>query len=259
MGTVGVNGKITFRNFNQACLLYMSVNGDVITYNNGFCLFPIVAAAVVAVISLIFMIIWIVLVHRNDEFAPKPVSITLLVFSALLALLSFAICGEIGIGLNKGCQILGPDSHCRSTKNFNAIYGAEISAGIMGGLWLVTMLLELFQLRSKPPRLSTNFDYMNPPTVVPHRAGDKTSIEHLRDSGHGYYDSNVGAASSSTPTTSHVQKTEYHPETDTHAHGATTQDYQHHDGQQTTLATQAQATQNSAHPADASGVSYSTF
>jgi hypothetical protein len=35
MGTVGVNGKITVGSVNNACLLYMSVDGDVVTYNNG--------------------------------------------------------------------------------------------------------------------------------------------------------------------------------------------------------------------------------
>ncbi|KAG0047245.1 hypothetical protein BGZ83_007675 [Gryganskiella cystojenkinii] len=166
MGSVGVNGKITFRSFEKACLLYMTVDGDVITYNNGFCLFPIVGAAVVAVLSLVFLIYWIVDVHRKDEFAARSLSITFLFIAALLALLSFAICGEIGIGLNKGCRILGSDNrNCRSRKNFNALYGAEISAGLMGGFWILAMLLELFQLRCRPRALGV--DHLTTTTVVP--------------------------------------------------------------------------------------------
>ncbi|KAF9937299.1 hypothetical protein BGZ70_006690, partial [Mortierella alpina] len=56
------------------------------------------------------------------------------------------------------------------------------------------MLKELFQLKSKPPRLSSNIDHVSQTTVVPHRAGSKTGSKTsindntVRDSGHGYYD-----------------------------------------------------------------------
>lgn len=36
MGTVGVNGHITFENLNDGCLLYMSIDDNkVVSYNNG--------------------------------------------------------------------------------------------------------------------------------------------------------------------------------------------------------------------------------
>ncbi|KAG0307811.1 hypothetical protein BGZ97_000273, partial [Linnemannia gamsii] len=151
MGLVGVNGKITLpRSLDKACLLYMTVEGNVTTYNNGFCLFPIVAAAVTAVFALVFLIFLAMVLRRKDDVAPKPISMALVVWSFLLALLAFAVCGEIGLGLNKGCRILGDKSaYCLSTKQFNALYGAQISAGIMGGFWLLTILIELFQLRGR--------------------------------------------------------------------------------------------------------------
>ncbi|KAF9937725.1 hypothetical protein BGZ67_000937 [Mortierella alpina] len=290
MGLVGVNGRITLRSFNSACLLYISIDNDVVSYNNGYCLFPIIACAVTAVFALIFLALWISHVHRKEEYAPKGISILFLALSGALAMLSFAVCGEIGIGLNKGCQILGDNSHnCLTTKNFNAIYGAEISAGIMGGLWLVAMLMELFQLKSKPPRLSSNIDYVSQTTVVPHRAaGSKTSINDndttIRDSGHGYYDNNnshhhhhqnnntaaataamgagAGAATTAT-TTTHVQKQEY----DAQAHGGhyPSSQEQHHQAYTTAPTTTAAPTthttqvQGTGHPDDANGVAYSTF
>lgn len=120
MGLVGVNGNVTFQTFEKGCLLYMTVTDNVVTYNNGFCLFPIVGSAVIAFVSLLFLIYWIMIVHRKDEFAPRSMSGVFLAFSGLCGLLSFAICGEIGLGLNKGCQILGDQSrNCHSKKNFN--------------------------------------------------------------------------------------------------------------------------------------------
>ncbi|KAF9148468.1 hypothetical protein BG015_009799 [Linnemannia schmuckeri] len=108
MGLVGVNGKITFgRSFSKGCLLYMTIDGDVTTYNNGFCLFPIVAAAVTAVFALLFMV-------------------------------------------------------------FLSLYGAQITAGIMGGFWLITTLLEVFQLKGRPHHVTTNtVDIAGQTTVVP--------------------------------------------------------------------------------------------
>lgn len=35
MGTVGVNGHITFENLDDGCLLYMSLDNKVVSYNNG--------------------------------------------------------------------------------------------------------------------------------------------------------------------------------------------------------------------------------
>ncbi|KAF9962337.1 hypothetical protein BGZ72_007390 [Mortierella alpina] len=262
MGLVGVNGKITLRSLNSACLLYMSIDNDVVSYNNGYCLFPIIACAITAVCALIFLALWIMFVHRKDEYAPKGVSVLFLGLSGALALLSFAVCGEIGIGLNKGCQIL-------------AIYGAEISAGIMGGLWLVAMLMELFQLKSKPPRLSSNIDYVSQTTVVPHRAGSKTSINDnnatVRDSGHGYYDNNhhhnnntaaaaamgAGAGAATTTATTHVQKEEYDAEAN-HGHYPPSHEQQHQPYTPPPTTHNTQPVGNG-HPADANGVAYSTF
>ncbi|KAF9575384.1 hypothetical protein EC968_003435 [Mortierella alpina] len=283
MGLIGVNGKITLRSFNSACLLYMSVDNDVLSYNNGYCLFPIIACAITAIFALIFLALWIMFVHRKDEYAPKGVSVLFLALSGALALLSFAVCGEIGIGLNKGCHVLGDNRpNCRSVKNFNAVYGAEISAGIMGGLWLVAMLMELFQLKRKPPRLSSNIDYVGQTTVVPHRAGSKTSINDngtttVRDSGHGYYDDHhhhqqhhhhnnapaaaaamgAGAGAGTTTTTTHVQKEEY----DAEAHGThqPTSHEQHHPSFTTPATTHTTQVQGNDQPVDANGVTYSTF
>lgn len=133
-------------------------------------------------------------VVRKDEFSPRPVSISFLAMSMVLSLFSFAICAEIGIGLNKGCNILGDQRHhCHSGKNFAgmkiqeycvslsplltcvvvmglstylltpfyskttnpvALYGAEICAGLMGGFWLMNTLLEFFQFKSMPRHTS---------------------------------------------------------------------------------------------------------
>ncbi|KAG0070999.1 hypothetical protein BGZ89_011884 [Linnemannia elongata] len=178
MGLVGVNGKLTLgRSLDKGCLLYMTIEGDVTTYNNGFCLFPIVAAAVTAVFSLLFLIFLCMILRRKDEFSPRAMSMAMVFLSGLLALLSFAVCGEIGIGLNKGCRLLEDriDS-CRSTKNFNALYGAQITAGIMGGFWLLTMLLEVFQLKGRPHFLATNtVDIAAQTTVIPTTKTSKSS------------------------------------------------------------------------------------
>ncbi|KAG0355727.1 hypothetical protein BC939DRAFT_457857 [Gamsiella multidivaricata] len=199
MGLVGVNGKITTRSLSKSCLLYISADGDVLNYNNHHCLFPIIGAAVTAVLSLIFLVLWIMIVHRNDEFSPRPISIPFLILSALCALLSFAICGQIGIGLNRGCSILGDESYrCRKTSNFNALWGAEICAGISGGLWVIAMLLELFQFLRKPHGHSTN-DPIRQTTVVPHHRN-----ESFRN---GATVSPYSTAA--TPATTHGQKADY--------------------------------------------------
>ncbi|KAG0027923.1 hypothetical protein BGZ81_005166 [Podila clonocystis] len=182
MGTVGVNGRMSFRNVNNACLLYMTIDGNITTYNNGFCLFPIIGAAITAVFSLLFLLYWIMVAVRKDNFTPRLVSISFMALSAVLALFSFAICGEIGIGINKGCNILGEQRHrCRSSKNFNALYGAQICAGIMGGLWLITTILEFFQLKAMGRRRSDLLDPASQTKVTPLRA-DKAELAGL--SGH---------------------------------------------------------------------------
>lgn len=121
MGLVGVNGKITLPDSSdKGCLLYMTVDGNVASYNNGYCLFPIIAGAVTAMVALLLLIYLALVIHRKDEFSPIPMSMALVFLSGLMALLSFAMCGEIGLGLNKGCGILGDQIHsCRSRKNFS--------------------------------------------------------------------------------------------------------------------------------------------
>ncbi|KAF9112509.1 hypothetical protein BGX27_003266 [Mortierella sp. AM989] len=147
MGCVGVNGKIKLSDGHKGCILFMdNQNGNVI-YNNGFCLFPLVGAAVVAGLTFIFFIIWSVIISRREEVSAKAISITFMVFMTACALLSFAICAEVGIGLNKGCNILPDDQrhNCRHRGKFNALWAAEICAGISGGFLIIALVLEVFQ------------------------------------------------------------------------------------------------------------------
>ncbi|KAG0069588.1 hypothetical protein BGZ89_002537 [Linnemannia elongata] len=134
MGTVGVNGHITFENLNDGCLLYMSIDDNkVASYNN--------------------------------------VSMALLATSVVMALFSFAICGEIGIGLNKACGALVPGqklAQCRSIKNFAALYAAQVCAGLMGGFWLAALVVEWIQYKKRPSVLSTSSDPISQTTVLPH-------------------------------------------------------------------------------------------
>ncbi|KAF9417019.1 hypothetical protein BGZ94_010057 [Podila epigama] len=175
MGIIGVNGKVTFLSMNKGCILYMTVEGDVTTYNNGFCLFPIIGSAVTAVFALLMIIYTAMVLVRKDEFSPRGISLAFMILSFLCAMLAFSMCGEIGLGLNKGCKILKErQDRCRSEKNFSAIYGAQISAGIMGGFWLIASLLEFFQAKCQPRSLSaTTVDHVSQTKVIPHRAGGK--------------------------------------------------------------------------------------
>ncbi|KAF8930436.1 hypothetical protein EDD21DRAFT_375787 [Dissophora ornata] len=165
IGLVGVHGMVTFENLTTGCLLFMTREGDVLTYNNAYCIFPIVGSAVMALATLLLLIFLGLVIVKNDEFSPRPMSIFFIVFSGLLALLAFAICAEIGIGLNKGCNLLGDQSYrCRRTSNFNALWGAEICAGLIGGFFVIATVLEVFQLKAHTrARFSS--------TVAPQRAG----------------------------------------------------------------------------------------
>ncbi|KAF9910785.1 hypothetical protein EC991_005502 [Linnemannia zychae] len=223
MGLVGVNGRVTFRNLDKGCLLYMTVDGDVSTYNNGFCLFPIVAAAVTAVLSLLFMILLAMVLKRKDEFSPRALSMVIVFMSGLLALLSFAVCGEIGLGLNKGCRLLEEKiDSCRSTKNFSSLYGAQITAGIMGGLWLLAMLLEVFQLKGRPTLLSANtVDVAGQTTVIPHKKNNhNVSTSNISNpnlvSASSTSTTHLTSASTATPTPApapaHISHLDQHPE-----------------------------------------------
>ncbi|KAF9294443.1 hypothetical protein BGZ88_003891 [Linnemannia elongata] len=172
MGTVGVNGHITFENLNDGCLLYMSIDDNkVASYNNGYCLFPIIGGAITCVTSLLFMAYWVMILRRRDDFAPRIVSMALLATSVVMALFSFAICGEIGIGLNKACGALVPGqklAQCRSIKNFAALYAAQVCAGLMGGFWLAALVVEWIQYKKRPSVLSTSSDPISQTTVLPH-------------------------------------------------------------------------------------------
>ncbi|KAF9538945.1 hypothetical protein EC957_006005 [Mortierella hygrophila] len=163
MGTVGVNGHITFENLDDGCLLYMSIDDKVVSYNNG--------GAITCVTSLLFMVYWSMVLHRRDDFAPRIMSMTLLAICVVMALLSFVICGEIGIGLNKACGALVPGqklAQCRTIKNFAALYVAQVCAGLMGGFWLGALVVEWLQLKKRPSVLSTSSDPISQITVLPH-------------------------------------------------------------------------------------------
>ncbi|KAG0330912.1 hypothetical protein BG000_011365 [Podila horticola] len=148
----------------------------------GFCLFPIIGAAITAIFALVFLLYWIMLAVKNVEFIPRLISISFMALSFVLALFSFSICGEIGIGVNKGCNILGEQSYrCRSSRNFNALYGAQICAGLMGGFWVIASFLEFFQLKAMGRRVSDQFEPASQTKVTPLRA-DKAELAGL--SGH---------------------------------------------------------------------------
>jgi len=259
MGLVGVHGKTTVQSVNNACLLYMTVNGDVVSYNNSYCLFPIVGAAVLAFLSLCFIAYWVIVVHRNDEFAPRVISVLFLFMAPLCAMLAFAITGEIGIGLNRGCRQLGAQiNQCRKTKPFNALWGAEICAGMIGGLWLIAMLLEMFQFMGHPGHLpASTVDHINTTTVVPYRAGD---VDHgnlhnnnttTTVTGGSPYQQGAGAYDSTKATP--VQKAEF-TEPQTSQYPA----YGQQQAQQQ-LYQQQQPYVPPPHPADANGVSFGGY
>ncbi|KAF9124548.1 hypothetical protein BGW39_008118 [Mortierella sp. 14UC] len=171
MGTVGVNGHITFESLTDGCLLYMTVDNKVVSYNNGYCLFPIISAAITCITSLLLLSYWSMILHRRDDFAPRLFSLAVLAITTSMALLSFAICGEIGIGLNKACKSLVPEqtlTQCRSVKNFAALYAAQVCAGLMGGFWLAAFVLEWLQFKKRPSVLSTSSDPVSQTTVLPH-------------------------------------------------------------------------------------------
>ncbi|KAF9910916.1 hypothetical protein EC991_005090 [Linnemannia zychae] len=171
MGTVGVNGHITFENLDDGCLLYMTVDNKVVSYNDGYCLFPIIGGAITCITALLLLGYWAMILHRRDDFAPRLVSLAILGIATVMALLSFAICGEIGLGLNKACGSLVPGqklAQCRAIKNFAALYAAQVCAGLMGGFWLAALVVEWFQFKKRPSVLSTSSDPVSQTTVLPH-------------------------------------------------------------------------------------------
>ncbi|KAK3841141.1 MAG: hypothetical protein J3R72DRAFT_446034 [Linnemannia gamsii] len=171
MGTIGVNGHITFENLDDGCLLYMSVDNKVVSYNDAYCVFPIIGGAITCLTSLLLLGYWGMVLRRRDDFAPRFVSLAVLVICTVMAIFSFVICGEIGIGLNKACGALVPGqglAQCRTIKNFAALYAAQVCAGLMGGFWLGALVVEWFQFKKRPSVLSTSSDPISQTTVVPH-------------------------------------------------------------------------------------------
>ncbi|KAF9205288.1 hypothetical protein BGZ49_004231 [Haplosporangium sp. Z 27] len=155
MGCVGVHGKLRLGNGHKGCILYMDIdNGNIdynnsnAVYNNGFCLFPLVGAAVIAGLTFIITVYLAITLSGGEEVNPRPIAYTITAFILAMTLLAFSICAEIGIGLNKGCKILPQDQrhNCRRRKRFNALWAAEICAGLSGGFLLIAFMLEMFQL-----------------------------------------------------------------------------------------------------------------
>jgi len=68
----------------------------------------VIGAAVTSVFAVLFLGYWAAVVHRCDEYAPVIASQIFMVISVVMTMVSFAICGEIGIGLNVGCQSIAP-------------------------------------------------------------------------------------------------------------------------------------------------------
>ncbi|KAF9571897.1 hypothetical protein EC968_010550 [Mortierella alpina] len=153
MGTIGVNGKISYSGQDSVCILYTTVDNKVPIYNNGYCLFPVVGAALTFIASCILLGYFIMLLRRDEIFAPHYLSLSYAVTSVIMTLFAFAICGEIGIGLKQGCTSLVKGwtlDQCRDIKNFESLYTAQVCAGIMGGAWMAAVLLEYFQFKARP-------------------------------------------------------------------------------------------------------------
>ncbi|KAI8361189.1 hypothetical protein B0O80DRAFT_422270 [Mortierella sp. GBAus27b] len=104
MGTIGLNGGTSYQNSPKGCLLYMTVDGKTPSFSEGYCQFPIVGAGVISVFALLFLGYWAAVVHRYDEYLPTLTSQIFMGIAVIMSLFSFALCGEIGIGLNIGCR-----------------------------------------------------------------------------------------------------------------------------------------------------------
>ncbi|KAF9169964.1 hypothetical protein BGX21_000276 [Mortierella sp. AD011] len=197
MGCVGVHGRLRLSDGTRACILFMEAHGNVILYNNSFCLFPLVGAAVIAGLTFIFLIVWTVLIFRQREVSPKPISMSFMTMAIFMALLSFAICAEIGIGLTKGCNILPPEqrSHCRTMRNFNALWASEICAGISGGLLIIALVLELFQFMIPPhypsSRVTVAVDSDNHKVSAPNSTANTPRVETAQPQATQYHPSQI--------------------------------------------------------------------
>ncbi|KAF9987738.1 hypothetical protein BGZ65_002117 [Modicella reniformis] len=161
MGTVGLNGDTSYLSSPKGCLLYMTVDGKTPSFNETYCQFPIVGAGVICVFAIFFLGYWAAVLHRYDEFLPIITSHIFIGCSVIMSLFSFVICGEIGIGLSIGCRSVTSGqslSQCQATvENMPSLYTAQVCAGLMGGFWIVGLVMEYIQYKKRPVYDDTNY------------------------------------------------------------------------------------------------------
>ncbi|KAF9432787.1 hypothetical protein BGZ76_010323 [Entomortierella beljakovae] len=147
MGSIGVNGKMDTDDGHKGCRLFMDYENGGYVYNNGFCLFPLVGGAVICGITFIFLILWGLIMFRSGGAANRVFMIVFLTFGIMMAMLSFAMCAEIGIGLTKGCKVLPDDMrhNCRHRGGWNALWAAEICSGLSGGFLIIAVAMGALQ------------------------------------------------------------------------------------------------------------------
>ncbi|KAI1316724.1 hypothetical protein EDD11_009540 [Mortierella claussenii] len=166
MGMVGLNGDVTYQStvvgtgkanstttISKGCLLYMTVDNKIPSYTSSYCQFPVIGAGVITTFAVLFLGYWAAVVHRFDDFMPVITSQTFMGIGAVMAIIAFSICGEIGIGLNIACKTTSSGqslTQCLAISNFQALYTAQVCAGLMGGIWVTTLVLEYIQLKKRP-------------------------------------------------------------------------------------------------------------
>ncbi|KAF9435797.1 hypothetical protein BGZ76_005505 [Entomortierella beljakovae] len=152
MGTAGISGDYTSESGSTGCLLYATGAEKDPLYNNTFCQFPVIGTGVIVVFTLFFLGYCAAVVERYEDFLPSVVSQIFIGLSIFLGVFAFAICGEIGIGLNIACRTIssgGSLSQCMTNSTFQALYTAQVCAGLMGGFWIVITVLEYIQLKKQ--------------------------------------------------------------------------------------------------------------
>ncbi|KAF9366691.1 hypothetical protein BGX34_010366 [Mortierella sp. NVP85] len=154
MGTIALNGEVSYNDSPKGCLLYMTVDGKSPAFINSYCQFPIIGAGVISVFALLFLGYCTAVLHRYDEYLPSLTSQILMGLAVIMSLFSFTLCGEIGIGLNIGCRSVTSGkgmSQCQAAvDNYGALSTAQVCAGLMGGFWLVGFVTEYIQLKQQP-------------------------------------------------------------------------------------------------------------
>ncbi|KAF9205077.1 hypothetical protein BGZ49_004472 [Haplosporangium sp. Z 27] len=151
MGTAGLNSDFTFQN-STGCLLYMTSDSKAASYSASYCQFPVIGTGVISIFAIFFLGYFAAVTQRYDEYLPEVISLVFMGISVFMAIFSFAICGEIGIGLNIACRTTSPNqsmSQCLISSSFQAMYTAQVGAGLMGGFWIVAAILEYVQLKKK--------------------------------------------------------------------------------------------------------------